>query len=54
LARDLFDAVQKQLDEQRIEKRVTNKKTSSMLTGKIFDDRDNLMAPSHANKKGVR
>ena len=25
-----------------------------MLTGKIFDDRDNLMAPSHANKKGVR
>jgi hypothetical protein len=24
------------------------------LAGKIFDDRDNLMAPSHANKKGVR
>jgi site-specific DNA recombinase len=54
LARDLFDAVQSRLNEQRVDKKVTSKKTNFTLAGKIFDDRDNLMAPSHANKKGVR
>lgn len=54
LPRDVFDAVQSKLDEQRVEKRVRGRKTSFALTGLIFDDRGNLMAPSHANKNGVR
>jgi site-specific DNA recombinase len=50
----LFNAVQTKLAEKL--NRSTNQKFSSdaLLMGRIFDDRENRMSPTHANKKGVR
>lgn len=54
LHRDLFDAVQAQLAEVAVKRRLARSPSPAMLTGLIFDDRGNPMTPSHANKKGVR
>ena len=54
LDRDLFDAVQAQLAEVAVKRRLARSPSPAMLTGLIFDDRGNPMTPSHANKKGVR
>jgi DNA invertase Pin-like site-specific DNA recombinase len=54
LERDLFDGVQARLKEQTVERRLARRRSSHLLTGKLFDDRANLMSPTHANKKGVR
>ena len=54
LDRALFEAVQTQLDRQRINHAKARQKSQSLLTGRIFDARGNRMTPSHAVKNGVR
>ena len=54
LDRELFEAVQAQLAEGKVRRRLTRSKSPAILIGLIFDDRGNPMSPSHANKKGVR
>jgi DNA invertase Pin-like site-specific DNA recombinase len=54
LDRDLFDAVQSKLNEQRNNHTATRAKSESLLIGRIYDDRGNRMSPSHARKLGVR
>jgi len=50
----LFDAVQAKLAAQTVARKITRSKSPSVLAGLIFDDRGNLMSPSHAKKNGVR
>jgi site-specific DNA recombinase len=50
LDRDLFDAVQAKLNEQRNNHTVARGKSDALLTGRIYDDRGNRMSPSHARK----
>jgi hypothetical protein len=54
LDRDLFGAVQAKLNEQRNNHTVTRAKSDALLIGRIYDDRGNRMAPSHARKGGVK
>src|SRR6266480_2826703 len=54
LDRDLFEAVQAKLSEQRIFHRATRTSSESLLLGRIFDDRGNRMTPSHSRKQGLR
>ena len=54
IARDLFDAVQARLAEGTVARRTMRARSKSILAGLIFDDRGNLMSPSHTNKKGIR
>ena len=35
-------------------RKVRQSRSPSFLSGLLYDDRGNLMSPSHANKKGVR
>lgn len=45
--RDLFNAVQKKLNEQANNRKTTRTRTKfeALLTGRIFDDRGNRMSP---------
>ena len=52
--RELFDAVQQIIGENRQGKRERHASTNALLVGKLFDDRGNRMSPSYAIKKGVR
>jgi hypothetical protein len=54
LDRALFETAQTKLDRQRTNHAKVRQKSSSLLTGRIFDERGNRMTPSHAVKKGVR
>jgi hypothetical protein len=55
LSPELFQKTQETLQENRIKDRsIENHKEPSLLAGKIFDDKDNYMSPSHSNKKGKR
>jgi hypothetical protein len=54
LDRNLFEAVQCKLDEQRTNLTITRASSESLLMGRIFDDRGNRMTPSHARKNGKR
>ena len=54
LDRELFDAVQARLDDQRRSYRAAYVKSESLLIGRIHDDRGNRMSPSHARKHGIR
>jgi hypothetical protein len=54
LDRDLFEAAQALLKEKVVERSTIRASSPSLLTGRIFDDRNNPMTPTHANKKGVR
>ena len=54
LDRDLFEAVQAKLQEQSVVRKLTRRQSPHLPTGKLFDDRGNLMSPTHANKAGVR
>jgi hypothetical protein len=54
LDRELFDAVQAKLDDQRSSYRAAYVKSESLLIGRIHDDRGNRMSPSHARKHGIR
>src|SRR5213079_3797614 len=49
LDRDLFDAVQAKLNDQRNNHTVTRAKSDALLIGRIYDDRGNRMTPSHAH-----
>src|SRR5213594_727995 len=52
--RELFDAVQAKLNEQRNDHSVTRDKSKSLLIGRIYDDRGNRMSPSHVRKGGIK
>jgi site-specific DNA recombinase len=52
LDRELFDAVQAKLNEQRNNHSVARDKPKSLLIGRIYDDRGIRMSPSHV-RKGV-
>jgi site-specific DNA recombinase len=54
LDRDLFDAVQAKLSDQRNNHTVARAKSEALLIGRIYDDRGNRMSPSHARKQGIR
>jgi len=54
LDRDLFDAVQAKLNEQRNTHTVARSKSESLLIGRIYDDRGNRMTPSHVRKRGIK
>ena len=52
--KELFEAVQAKLKDRAVARKVRRSRSPSFLSGLLFDDRGNLMSPSHANKKGVR
>ena len=52
--RNLFDAVQAKLNEQLNNHNAARMKSEALLAGRIFDDRDNRMSPSHARKRGIK
>jgi len=52
--RDLFDAVQAKLTEQVSNHKAARMKSEALLSGRIFDDRGNLMSPTHARKRGIK
>jgi site-specific DNA recombinase len=54
LDRDLFEAVQRKLAEQRNGYRAVRASAVALLTGRIFDDRGNRMSPSHSSKGAAR
>lgn len=55
LPQDLFDDVQKTLEENRLARRSgKNAKSPSLLRGMIEDGFGRLMTPSHTNKEGQR
>ena len=54
LDRDLFDAVQAKLNDQRNNQTVARAKSESPLIGRIYDDRGNRMTPSHVRKGGIK
>jgi len=54
LDRELFDAVQAKLNEQRNNHSVARDKSKSLLIGRIYDDRGNRMSPSHVRKGGIK
>ena len=51
---ELFEAVQVKLKDRAVTRKLRRSRSPSFLSGLLFDDRGNLMSPSHANKKGVR
>jgi site-specific DNA recombinase len=52
LDRDLFEAVQTKLADQRNSEKIKRASSEALLIGKLFDDRGNRMTPSHARKGG--
>jgi site-specific DNA recombinase len=54
LDRDLFDAVQAKLNDQRTNHTAARAKSESLLIGRIYDDRGSRMSPSHARKQGIK
>jgi site-specific DNA recombinase len=54
LDRELFDAVQAKLNEQRNNHSEARDKSKSLLIGRIYDDRGNRMSPSHVRKGGIK
>jgi site-specific DNA recombinase len=54
LDRDLFDAVQAKLNEQRNSHTVARSESEALLIGRIYDDRGNRMSPSHVRKQGMK
>jgi site-specific DNA recombinase len=52
--RDLFDAVQAKLTEQRNNHTVARAKSEALLIGRIYDDRGNRMTPSHVRKAAIK
>lgn len=54
LDKALFDSVQAQLAGNAQTGRRAPEASGAMLTGKIFDDRGNIMTPSYSVKRGLR
>ena len=46
--------MQQKLADRAVERKLNGSGSLFLLTGLIYDDRDNRMTPSHANKKGIR
>ena len=46
--------MQAKLKDRAVARKLRQSRSPSFLSGLLFDDRGNLMSPSHANKKGVR
>jgi hypothetical protein len=54
LSRDLFEAVQEKLSTNAVDRQIRLRGSAALLAGRLYDDRGNLMSPTHANKMGVR
>ncbi len=54
IAPELFQAVQEQLRGNGTAKRLRALASQALLVGRIYDDRENRMTPTHANKRGAR
>jgi DNA invertase Pin-like site-specific DNA recombinase len=54
IARELFEAVQEKLASQSRSSGQRQTLSRALLMGRLFDDRNNRMTPSHANKAGRR
>lgn len=54
LERDLFEAVQDKLTEQVNNHTTARMQSEALLTGRLFDDCGNRMAPTHARKRGIK
>jgi site-specific DNA recombinase len=54
LDRALFEAVQKKLATQAVERRCRLRGSPALLSGRIYDDQGNRMSPSHTQKGGAR
>ena len=54
IERDVFQKVQALLTSGATARRHANLSCSSILTGRLFDDRGNRMTPTHAQKNGAR
>jgi site-specific DNA recombinase len=54
LPKILFDQVQTILESHKVDRRVTRTQSGALLTGKLFDDRGNVMSPTYTTKKGIR
>ena len=53
--RDLFEAVQRRLNQQINDQQPTIRGGSeALLMGRMFDDRGNRMTPSHVRKRGIK
>jgi site-specific DNA recombinase len=52
--RELFEAVQRRLTQQRLHYVTTRAKSDAALKGILFDAAGNPMVPTHATKQGVR
>ena len=50
----LFDAVQAQLNMNKVTRKNRRTESGALLMGKLFDDKGNRMSPSYSTKKGVR
>lgn len=50
----LFDAVQAQLNMNKVARKNRRAESGALLMGKLFDDKGNRMSPSYSTKKGVR
>jgi DNA invertase Pin-like site-specific DNA recombinase len=54
MKRELFEAVQAKLTEQRSHRVTRRTKSACLLRGLLFDDAGHRMIPTHATKNGVR
>jgi hypothetical protein len=52
--RPVFEAAQMKLAGNAVDRQLRLKSSPAVLTGRIFDECDNRMSPTHANKLGVR
>jgi site-specific DNA recombinase len=46
--------VQAKLDQQLNNHKATRSKSDALLMGRIFDDRGNVMSPSHTRRRGIK
>ncbi len=52
--RTTFDAVQKLLSDNAIERNASRQSSNALLASLLFDDRGNRMTPTYSRKQGVR
>jgi len=51
---ELSEAVQQRLQDGAVARSKIRRSSASLLVGKMFDDRNNPMTPTHAKKQSVR
>jgi hypothetical protein len=52
--RAIFDAVQRLLTDNAVERKTKHQNSNALLTGLLFDDRGNRMTPTYSRKRGAR